>query len=75
MANTILTLDKILLKALDVLHAKLNFIGAINRTYDDQFAQTGGKIGESLRIRLPEKFTVTVPVYGPLRLIVKRPEA
>lgn len=59
MGNTILTLDKILLKALDVLHAKLNFIGAINRTYDDQFAQTGGKIGESLRIRLPEKFTVT----------------
>jgi hypothetical protein len=59
MANTILTTDKILLKALDILHAKLNFIGAINRNYDDQFAQTGGKIGESLRIRLPEKFVVT----------------
>lgn len=59
MSNTILTLDKILLKALDVLHAKLNFIGAINRNYDDQFAQTGGKIGADLRIRLPEKFTVT----------------
>jgi len=57
--NTILTTDKILLKALDVLHAKLNFIGSINRNYDSQFAQTGGKIGESLRIRLPEKFTVT----------------
>lgn len=59
MANTILTIDKILLKALDVLHAKCNFIGSINRNYDDQFAQSGGKIGESLRIRLPEKFTVT----------------
>lgn len=59
MSNTILTPDKILVKALDVLHAKLNFIGNINRSYDNQFAQSGGKIGESLRIRLPEKFTVT----------------
>jgi hypothetical protein len=57
--NTILTPDKILVKALDVLHAKLNFIGNINRSYDSQFANSGGKIGESLRIRLPEKFTVT----------------
>lgn len=59
MGNTILTPDKILVKCMDVLHAKLNFIGAINTSYDNQFAQTGGKIGESLRIRLPEKFTVT----------------
>lgn len=61
MSNTILTKDEILRKALQVLHAKLNFIGSINRTYDNQFAWQGGtdKIGESLRIRLPEKFTVT----------------
>ena len=55
MGNTTLKPDKITLKALDILHAKLNFIGSINRTYDNQFAQTGGKIGESLRIRLPIK--------------------
>lgn len=61
MANTILTSDVILRKCLQVLHAKLNFIGSINRTYDDQFAGQGGtdKIGESLRIRLPERFEVT----------------
>lgn len=61
MPNTILTSDKILRKCLQVLHAKLNFVGSINRTYDDQFAGQGGteKIGESLRIRLPEKYTVT----------------
>lgn len=58
MANTILTADMITRKALQVLHAKCNFIGSINRDYDDQFAQTGGKIGESLRIRLPHKFTI-----------------
>ena len=59
MSNTLLTPDKILVKALDVLHAKLNYIGSMNRDYDSQFAQTGGKIGSSLRIRLPEKYTVT----------------
>lgn len=59
MGNTNLTTDKILMKAQDVLHAKLNFIGSISRQYDDQFANSGGKIGSSLRIRDPEKFTVT----------------
>lgn len=59
MANTILTPDQILRKCLQVLHAKLNFVGSINRDYDNQFAQTGGKIGEALRIRLPEKYVVT----------------
>lgn len=58
MGNTILNSDKITLKALDVLHAKCNFIGAVSHEYDDQFAQTGGKIGESLRIRLPLKFEI-----------------
>jgi len=58
MGNTLLTSDIITRKALQVLHAKLNFIGSINRSYDDQFANDGGKIGESLRIRLPNKYTV-----------------
>lgn len=59
MGNTLLTPDIILRKCQQVLHAKLNFIGNINRNYDDQFAQSGAKVGETLRIRLPEKFTVT----------------
>jgi len=58
MPNVSLVTDKILLKTLQVLHAKCNFIGSINRNYDSQFAQTGAKIGEELRIRLPETFTV-----------------
>ena len=59
MSNTLLTPDKILVKAQQILHAKLNFCGNINRTYDNQFAQTGGKIGQALRVRLPEKYTAT----------------
>src|SRR5574343_1786602 len=49
--------DQILRKALPVLHAKLNFINSIHRDYDKEFANKGGKIGETLRIRLPEKYT------------------
>ena len=53
MANALLTPNQITREALRVLHQKLNFIGAINRTYDDSFAKDGAKIGSALRIRLP----------------------
>jgi hypothetical protein len=45
-------------KALVVLHQKLNFVGSINRAYDSSFAQVGAKIGDTLRIRLPNQYTV-----------------
>jgi hypothetical protein len=59
MANTLLTIDMITAEALRILHQKLNFIGTINRQYDDSFAKNGAKIGDSLRIRLPNQYTVT----------------
>lgn len=40
------------------LHQKLNFIGNINRAYDDSFAKSGAKIGDSLKVRLPNQYTV-----------------
>lgn len=58
MANSILTPTMITRKALDVLHQKCNFIGNVNRQYDDRFAQTGAKIGTSLNIRMPSKYSV-----------------
>lgn len=58
MANSILTPTQITRKALDVLHQKLNFVGNVNRQYDDRFAQTGAKIGTSLNIRQPSKYSV-----------------
>lgn len=58
MANTLLTPSQITREALRVLHQKLNFIGAINRQYDDSFAKDGAKIGSALRIRLPNQYTV-----------------
>jgi hypothetical protein len=45
-------------EALRILHQKLNFIGNINRQYDDSFANSGAKIGDTLNIRLPNQYTV-----------------
>ena len=56
--NTILTPTAVTRKALQILHQKLNFIGTINRQYDDSFATAGARIGDSLKIRLPNQYTV-----------------
>jgi len=58
MANTILTPTAVTREALRILHQKLSFIGNINRQYDDSFAKSGAKIGQSLKIRLPNEYTV-----------------
>lgn len=62
MANSLLSPTIITREALRILHANLNFIGNVNRQYDDQFANAGaspsGKIGPSLTIRMPNQFTV-----------------
>lgn len=62
MANSLLSPTIITREALRVLHANLNFIGSINRQYDKQFANEGaspsGKIGPTLTIRNPNRFTV-----------------
>jgi hypothetical protein len=62
MANSFLSPTIITREALRILHANLNFIGSINKQYDDRFANSGaspsGKIGPSLTIRMPNQFTV-----------------
>lgn len=58
MANTLLTPDIITREALRILHQKLTFVGNINRAYDDSFANEGAKIGDALRIRLPNQYVV-----------------
>jgi len=58
MSNSLLTPTAVTREALRILHQKLNFVGNINRTYDDSFANSGAKIGDSLKIRLPNEYTV-----------------
>jgi hypothetical protein len=58
MANTLLTSDIITREALRILHQKSTFLSRINRQYDNSFAQSSAKIGDTLRIRLPNQYTV-----------------
>ncbi len=41
-----------------VLAEKLTFLRKINRQYDDSYARTGAKSGDTLKIRLPSRGTV-----------------
>lgn len=58
MTQTILTPTAVTREAGRILHQKLNFVGNINRQYDDRYAVSGAKIGDSLSIRLPNEYTV-----------------
>lgn len=62
MANTLLTIDMIMRRALMVLENNLVAAKFVNREYQDQFAQSGAKIGASLRIRIPPRTVVTESV-------------
>lgn len=59
MANTILTPSMIAKEALMAFKNKLGFTSQVNRQYSDQFAKSGAKIGNSITIRKPPRFTVS----------------
>jgi hypothetical protein len=58
-ANSLLTIDMITRKALEIFENNLVLTRNINRQYDDSFAKEGAKIGSTLRIRLPDRALVT----------------
>ncbi len=63
MSNSILTINMITREAVRLWVNTNSFLQHIDTQYDDQFAVTGAKIGQSLRIRLPNDYTVrTGPV-------------
>ena len=57
--NSLLTIDMITRKSLEILENNLVLSRNINRQYDDSFAVEGAKIGSTLRIRLPDRALVT----------------
>ena len=59
MANSLLTIDMITRKSLEILENNLVITRNVNRQYDDSFAVQGAKIGSTLRIRLPDRALVT----------------
>lgn len=59
MANSLLTIGGITREAIRLFMNSNAFIGNIEKQYDSQFAKTGAKIGQQLRIRLPNDYTVS----------------
>lgn len=58
MANAPLTPTAVTRKAMQILHGKLVLARQVNRQYDGSFAQSGAKIGTTLKVRKPNKYTV-----------------
>ena len=59
MSNSLLTINMITREAVRLWKNSNAFLQNVDMQYDDSFAVTGAKIGSTLRIRLPNDFTVT----------------
>ncbi len=59
MSNSLLTDSIIVKESLMELKNQLGFTKGINRQYDDRFANEGAKIGDTINIRKPSRYTVT----------------
>ncbi len=59
MSNSLVTIDMVTREALRIAHESCQFIGTVDRQYDDSFAKTGAKIGTALRVRKPNQYTRT----------------
>lgn len=58
MSNSLLTINMITREAVLLWKNTNAFMQHVDTQYDDQFARDGAKIGQQLRIRLPNDFTV-----------------
>lgn len=59
MSNTLLTISMITREALRVLENNLRFAKFVRRDFDDQYGVAGAKIGTTLNIRKPVRYTST----------------
>lgn len=59
MANSLLTISDITRESILLFMNSNAFLGNIDTQYDDYYAKTGAKIGQQLRIRLPNDYIVS----------------
>src|SRR5690349_2052983 len=59
MASSLLSPTKILREAGRLFHNKAKFLRTINRQYDNQYAQSGAKVGYSITLRDRNAYTVS----------------
>ena len=65
-SNSLLTINQITNEAVRLFTQTNAFLRTVGRQYDDQFARDGAKIGNTLRIRLPNDYVVsTGPAITP----------
>jgi hypothetical protein len=58
LSNSLLTINTITNEAVRLFTQSNAFLRTVSRQYDDQFARSGAKIGNTLRIRLPNDYVV-----------------
>ena len=58
MSNSLLTIGGITRKALQLFRNSNAMLQVVDKQYDSSFAVTGAKIGSSLKVRLPNDYTV-----------------
>ena len=58
MANALLTIDMITREAVRLFRNSNWFLRTIGRQFDEEFGRAGAKIGQQLRIRLPNDYTL-----------------
>jgi hypothetical protein len=58
MSNTIVNTDLVAREILRIAHEKATFIGTIDRQYDKSYFGRGAKHGSSLRVEMPNEYTV-----------------
>lgn len=59
MSQSLLTISMITKESLRSLKNEINFTKSIDRQYSDEFAESGAKIGSTINVRKPVRFTVT----------------
>jgi hypothetical protein len=59
MSNSLLTDSIIVKESLRELKNQLAFTKSVNKQYDDRFAQSGAKVGDTINIRKPSRYEVT----------------
>lgn len=59
MSNSLLTDSIITKECLMELKNQLGFTKNVNKQYDDRFAKSGGKVGDTINIRKPSRYEVT----------------
>jgi len=59
MPNRIITPTKVLREALRVLHNNTAFVRGVDRQYSKEFAIPGAKIGNSINVRVPNRYYVS----------------